>query len=163
MSEHRSEDSSTAAVLVLNGPNLGRLGTREPVIYGTTTYDDLVALCVRGGAELGLDVEVRQTDHEGELLGWLHEAADAQTPVVLNAAALTHTSVALGDACAMLIAPLVEVHITNVHKREVFRQHSYVSAHAAGVIVGLGVEGYVLALSWLSARLAADDGAPGGT
>ncbi|MDT4939813.1 MAG: 3-dehydroquinate dehydratase, partial [Pseudonocardiales bacterium] len=79
-------------VLVLNGPNLGRLGTREPQVYGDTTYAELAALCVQGGAELGLDVEVRQTDHEGELLGWLHEAADSQTPVVLNAAALTHTS-----------------------------------------------------------------------
>lgn len=141
-------------VLVLNGPNLGRLGNREPLVYGSTSYDELVALCVRGGAELGLDVEVRQTDHEGELLGWLHEAADAETPVVLNAGALTHTSVGLGDACAMLTAPLVEVHISNVFARESYRHTSYVSAHASGVIVGLGVEGYVLALSWLSARVA---------
>ena len=140
-------------VLVLNGPNLRRLGTREPVIYGSTTYAELEALCVGGGSELGLDVEVRQTEHEGELLTWLHEAADASTPVVLNAAALTHTSVGLGDACAMLAAPLVEVHISNVHKREQFRHHSYVSAHASGVIVGLGVEGYVLALSWIAAQL----------
>ena len=151
-----------ARVLVLNGPNLGRLGTREPVIYGTTTHAELEALCVRGGAELGLDVEVRQTDHEGELLGWLHEAADSSTPVVLNAAALTHTSVGLGDACAMLTAPLVEVHLSNVHKREPFRHISYVSAHAAGVIVGLGVEGYVLALSWLSAQLGGEGAAGGG-
>jgi 3-dehydroquinate dehydratase II len=140
-------------VLVLNGPNLRRLGVREPDIYGTSTYAELEALCVGGGSELGLDVEVRQTDHEGELLGWLHRAADDATPVVLNAGALTHTSVALGDACAMLTAPLVEVHISNVHKRETFRHHSYISAHASGVIVGLGVEGYVLALSWLAARL----------
>jgi 3-dehydroquinate dehydratase-2 len=140
-------------VLVLNGPNLGRLGSREPDVYGSTTYAELAALCERGGAELGLDVEVRQSEHEGELLGWLHEAADAGTPVVLNAGALTHTSVALGDACAMLTAPLIEVHISNVHKREQFRHHSYVSAHATGVIVGLGVEGYVLALSYLSSRL----------
>lgn len=139
-------------VLVLNGPNLGRLGTREPVIYGSTSFAELAALCVRGGAELGLDVEVRQTDHEGELLGWLHEAADSGTPVVLNAAALTHTSVGLGDACAMLTAPLVEVHISNVYRREEFRHHSYVSAHASGVIVGLGVEGYVLALSWIASH-----------
>jgi 3-dehydroquinate dehydratase II len=139
-------------VLVLNGPNLGRLGTREPHIYGDTSYAELEALCVRGGAELGLDVDVRQSDAEADLLRWLHEAADADLPVVLNAGALTHTSVALGDACAMLTAPLVEVHISNVHKREEFRHHSYVSAHASGVIVGLGVEGYVLALSWLSAR-----------
>ena len=143
----------TRRVLVLNGPNLRRLGTREPEIYGSTTYAELEALCVGGGSELGLDVEVRQTEHEGELLTWLHEAADASTPVVLNAAALTHTSVGLGDACAMLTAPLVEVHISNVHKREEFRHHSYVSAHASGVIVGLGVDGYVLALSWIASQL----------
>jgi len=137
-------------VLVLNGPNLGRLGTREPEIYGSTSHAELAALCVRGGAELGLEVEVRQTEHEGELLGWLHEAADAGTPVVLNAGALTHTSVALGDACAMRTASLVEVHISNVYRREEYRHTSYVSAHADGVIVGLGVEGYVLALSWIS-------------
>jgi 3-dehydroquinate dehydratase-2 len=137
-------------VLVLNGPNLGRLGTREPTVYGSTIYADLVALCERTGDELGLAVEVRQTDHEGELLGWLHDAADAGTPVVLNAAAWTHTSVAVRDACAQLTAPLVEVHISNVHKREDFRHHSYVSAVADGVIVGLGVAGYALALRWLA-------------
>lgn len=147
--------SQSTRVLVLNGPNLGRLGSREPQMYGSTTYEELVALCVRGGAELGLEVVVRQTEHEGELLGWLHQAADDATPVVLNAGALTHTSVGLGDACAMLTAPLVEVHITNVFARESYRHSSYVSAHASGVIVGLGVEGYVLALSWLSARTAA--------
>jgi 3-dehydroquinate dehydratase-2 len=148
-------------VLVLNGPNLGRLGTREPQIYGTTTYGELAALCVRAGTELGLAVEVRQTDSEAELLGWLHEAADTATPVVLNAGALTHTSVALGDACAMLSAPLLEVHISNVFAREPYRHASYVSPHASGVLVGLGVEGYVLALSWLSARPAPPGKAPG--
>jgi 3-dehydroquinate dehydratase II len=140
-------------VLVLNGPNLGRLGSREPVIYGSTTHAELAALCVKAGEELGLAVEVRQTDHEGELLGWLHEAAEAATPVVLNAGAWTHTSVAVRDACAALVAPLVEVHITNVHKREAFRHNSYVSGVATGIIMGLGVEGYVLALSWLSSTL----------
>lgn len=142
----------TTRVLVLNGPNLGRLGRREPAVYGAATHDELAALCVRAGAELGLEVEVRQTDSEGELLGWLHDAADTVVPVVLNGAGLTHTSVVLGDACAMLTAPLVEVHLSNVHAREPFRHHSYVSHHAAGVITGLGVEGYVLALSWLSSR-----------
>jgi len=137
-------------VLVLNGPNLGRLGAREPEIYGQTTYPELAALCVRGGAELGLAVQVRQTDSEAELIGWLHEAADAGLAVVLNAGALTHTSIALRDACAARTAPLVEVHISNVHAREEFRHHSYISAVASGVIVGLGVEGYVLALSWLA-------------
>src|SRR5690349_8984476 len=98
----------TRPVLVLNGANLGRLGRREPEVYGTATYAELEALCVRAGAELDLDVTVRQTDLEGELLGWLHEAADRGIPVVLNAGAWTHTSLALGDACAMLTAPLIE-------------------------------------------------------
>jgi 3-dehydroquinate dehydratase II len=140
-------------VLVLNGPNLGRLGKREPEVYGATSYAELAELCTRGGTELGLDVEVRQTDSEAELIGWLHEAADGGHPVVLNAAGLTHTSVALGDACAQVTAPLLEVHLSNVFAREAYRQHSYVSAHAHGVIVGLGPEGYVLALSWLASEL----------
>ncbi|HEY0637419.1 MAG TPA: type II 3-dehydroquinate dehydratase [Pseudonocardiaceae bacterium] len=137
-------------VLVLNGPNLRRLGTREPQVYGSTSYADLEALCHETAVDLGITVDVRQTDHEAELLGWLHGAADARVPVVLNAAAWTHTSVAVGDACAMLTAPLVEVHITNIHRREPFRHHSYVSAHAVGVIVGLGIQGYALALRWLA-------------
>jgi 3-dehydroquinate dehydratase-2 len=157
MSENAPE--SAVRVLVLNGPNLGRLGAREPEIYGRTTYAELAALCVRAGAELGLDVDVRQTEHEGQLLDWLHEAADARLPVVLNAGALTHTSIALGDACAMLAAPLLEVHISNVYRREPFRQVSYIAPHATGVLVGLGVEGYVLALSWLSSTLLADSAA----
>jgi 3-dehydroquinate dehydratase-2 len=142
---------SARPVVVLNGPNLGRLGRREPAVYGTTGYDELAALCVAAGRELGLVVSVRQTESEADLLRWLHDAADHGTPVVLNAGAWTHTSVAIGDACAMLTAPLIEVHISNVHQREAFRHHSYVSAHATGVIVGLGVQGYVLALSYLAA------------
>ncbi|ASO19932.1 3-dehydroquinate dehydratase-2 [Actinoalloteichus hoggarensis] len=141
-------------VLVLNGPNLGRLGLREPGVYGSTTYAELVALCERTGAELGLQVTVRQTDHEGEMIGWLHEAADANTPVVLNAAAWTHYSIAVRDACAQLAAPWVEVHISNVHRREAFRAHSHLSALADGVIVGLGVSGYPLALRWLAEHAA---------
>jgi 3-dehydroquinate dehydratase II len=147
-------------VLVLNGPNLGRLGTREPEIYGSTSYSELAALCVRAGAELGLAVEVHQSDSEADLLHWLHEAADEQLAVVLNAGALSHTSVALRDAAAARTAPLVEVHISNVHAREEFRHYSYLSAVASGVIVGLGVEGYVLALSWLSARLGTPESGP---
>jgi 3-dehydroquinate dehydratase-2 len=139
-------------VLVLNGPNLGRLGTREPEVYGRTTYADLVSLCEETGRELGVEVEIRQTDFEGEMLGWLHEAADAGHPVVLNPAAWTHYSVAVRDACSQLTAPLVEVHISNVHKREEFRHHSYISAVADGTIVGLGVQGYTLALRWLAAK-----------
>jgi 3-dehydroquinate dehydratase-2 len=139
-------------VLVLNGPNLGRLGTREPLIYGATTHAELAELCVRTGKDLGLDVEVRQTDHEGEMLGWLHGAADASTPVVLNAGAWTHYSIAVRDACSALTAPLVEVHISNVHAREEFRHRSLISAVASGVIVGLGIGGYPLALRWIAER-----------
>ena len=139
-------------VLVLNGPNLGRLGAREPLIYGATTHAELADLCVRTGKELGLDVEVRQTDHEGEMLGWLHGAADTSTPVVLNAGAWTHYSIAVRDACSALTAPLVEVHISNVHAREEFRHHSLISAVASGLIVGLGIGGYPLALRWIAER-----------
>ncbi|HEU5472825.1 MAG TPA: type II 3-dehydroquinate dehydratase [Actinophytocola sp.] len=137
-------------VLVLNGPNLARLGSREPVIYGSDTYADLVALCEKAGRELGIEVEVRQTNHEGEMLEWLHQAADDGVAVVLNAGAWTHYSIAVRDACAALTAPLVEVHISNVHNREEFRHHSYISAVATGVIVGLGIQGYPLALRWLA-------------
>jgi 3-dehydroquinate dehydratase II len=139
-------------VLVLNGPNLGRLGTRQVDIYGVTSHSDLVDLCVSTGKELGLEVEVRQTDAEHEMLAWLHEAADSATPVVLNAGAWSHYSYALRDACAMLRAPLLEVHISNIHAREEFRHHSVVSAVATGVICGLGVDGYRLALRHLAQR-----------
>jgi 3-dehydroquinate dehydratase II len=137
-------------VLVLNGPNLGRLGRREPEKYGTTTYAELARLCRDTGSSLGLDVDVRQTDAEHEMIGWLHEAADDGSAVVLNPAAWTHTSVALRDACSQLTGPLLEVHLTNVHAREPFRQHSYVSGVATAVMAGLGVDGYLLALEWLA-------------
>jgi 3-dehydroquinate dehydratase-2 len=139
-------------IQVLNGANLGRLGTREPEIYGSTTYAQLVDLIETAARELGMDVVVRQTDDEGQLLRWIHEATDAGHPVVLNPASWSHTSIALHDALAALNTPLVEVHISNVHKREPFRHHSYVSSVADGVIAGLGVEGYVLALQWMSLR-----------
>lgn len=137
-------------VQVLNGPNLGRLGRRQPEVYGATSHDDLVAMIEAEAADLGLAVVVRQSDSEADLLGWLHAAADAGDPVILNAGALTHTSVALRDACAELRAPLIEVHISNVHAREEFRHHSYLSAVATGVIVGLGLQGYLLALRYLA-------------
>lgn len=134
-------------VLVLNGPNLGRLGRRQPEVYGTTTHAELAHLCVTWGADLGLEVEVRQTNHEGELLDWLNEAADDHTPVVLNAAAWTHYSWAVFDACAQLTAPLVEVHISDPAQRpEVFRHTSVVTPHAVRVIAGHGIDGYRLAL-----------------
>ncbi|GAB3683897.1 type II 3-dehydroquinate dehydratase [Angustibacter aerolatus] len=139
-------------ILVLNGPNLGRLGTREPEVYGRTTHAELVTLCVEAGAAVGAEVEVRQSDAEHELIGWVHEATDAGTPVVLNPGGLTHTSVALRDACAALTAPLVELHISNVHAREEFRRHSYVSPVATAVMAGFGVQGYPLAIRWLAER-----------
>ena len=139
-------------VYVLNGPNLGRLGTRQVDVYGVTSYADLAERCVTVGAELGLDVVVRQTDAEHEMLAWLHAAADEQAPVVLNPAAWSHYSYAVRDACALLTAPLVEVHISNIHAREEFRHHSVVSAVATGVIAGLGVDGYRLALRHIAGR-----------
>jgi 3-dehydroquinate dehydratase II len=136
-------------VNVLNGPNLDRLGLRDPDVYGHTTYAELVAVIERTAAELGLKAVVRQSDSEAELIDLIHRAADAGEPVILNAAGLAHTSVALQDACAELKAPLIEVHISNVFAREEFRHHSYISPIATGVIVGLGVQGYLLALRYL--------------
>ena len=146
-------------VYVLNGVNLGRLGTRQTLIYGATSYEDLAKMCVVEGERLGLDVECRQTDDETEMIHWLYAAADEAAPVVLNSAAWSHYSYALRDACAMLKAPLVEVHISNIHAREEFRHHSVISAVATGVIAGLGVDGYRLALSYLS-RVITDTSAP---
>ncbi|WP_435771073.1 type II 3-dehydroquinate dehydratase [Nocardioides sp. SYSU DS0651] len=138
-------------VLVLNGPNLGRLGRRQPEIYGHTTHAELADLCVRWGGELGLAVEVRQTNHEGRLLDWLNDAADEGTPVVLNAAAWTHYSLALHDACAQLTAPLVEVHISEPKQRpEAFRHRSYVEQFAATTISGEGIDGYRQALEFIA-------------
>jgi 3-dehydroquinate dehydratase-2 len=133
-------------VLVINGPNLSRLGSREPDVYGGQTYDDLVAACTKAGADLGLDVEVRQTDDEAELVHWLHDAADGAIPVVLNPAAFTHYSYALRDAIAMRTAPLIEVHITNPAAREEFRHTSVVAGVASGTIAGFGLDSYRLAL-----------------
>jgi 3-dehydroquinate dehydratase-2 len=139
-------------IQVLNGANLGRLGTREPDKYGVTTYAQLVEVVEKTAHELQMDVRVRQTDDEGELLRWVHEAADADDPVVINPAGWSHTSVVLRDALAMVGAPVIEVHISNIHRREDFRHHSFVSGVATGVIAGLGVEGYVLALQWMALR-----------
>ena len=139
-------------VLVLNGPNLGRLGKREPSVYGTATHADLVELCQAAGKELGLDVEVRQTEYEGDLVTWVHEACDGGTPVVLNAGALTHYSYALMDAVKMRTAPLVEVHISNIAAREGFRHDSVITPAASGIIAGFGFHSYVLALHAIAAQ-----------
>jgi 3-dehydroquinate dehydratase-2 len=141
----------TRRVLVLNGPNLGRLGSREPEVYGSATYAELVEVCRSTGSELGLDVDVRQTDDESELVGWLHEAAEGSLPVVLNPAAFTHYSYALHDACAQLTAPLVEVHLTNPAARDRFRHTSVVAAVATGSITGFGLDSYRLALRAVAA------------
>jgi 3-dehydroquinate dehydratase II len=145
-------------VLVLNGPNLGRLGIREPDVYGTATLDDVAEQCRETGRELGLHVEVRQTDDEAELIGWVHEAADGRIPMVLNPAAFTHYSYALRDALAMRTAPLVEVHISNPAARETFRHTSVVAAVADGTVAGFGLNSYRLALRAI-AGLAGPDGA----
>lgn len=140
-------------VLVLNGPNLGRLGSRQPEIYGSLNFEQLSAEVTKTGVELGLDCEIRQTDSESELIGWIHEATDAKKPVVLNPAAFTHYSYALRDAVAELTSSgvsLIEVHISNPHAREEFRQTSVISAVASGVIAGFGFNSYLLALRALS-------------
>ncbi len=139
-------------IIVLNGPNLGRLGSREPDVYGSVSHDRLVSLCQTWGSELGLDVEVRQTDDEAELVQWVHAAADAQVPVVLNAAAFTHYSYALRDACAQLTAGLIEVHLSNPSARETFRHTSVIAAVSTGTVAGFGVNSYRLALSAFATR-----------
>jgi 3-dehydroquinate dehydratase-2 len=151
-----------AKLLVLNGPNLNLLGTREPAIYGATTLADVEALCRDTGQRLGVEVDCRQSNHEGVLLDWIHEAgaqhrAGQLLGAVFNAGAYTHTSVALHDAIKGSGLPVVEVHISNVHARESFRHHSYLSPAAAGIVVGFGVDGYVLAIEGLvrKARAAA--------
>lgn len=139
-------------VFVLNGPNLGRLGSREPDVYGSADLDDLRAL-LSAAAPAEVTVDLRQTDDEAELIHWLHEAVDARTPVILNPAAFTHYSYALRDAAALVTragVPLIEVHITNPHARETFRHTSVVSAVATGVIAGLGFDSYRLALDYLT-------------
>jgi 3-dehydroquinate dehydratase II len=140
-----------SGVLVLNGPNIGQLGVREPAIYGTASYDDLVAACIEEGQSLGVEVEVRQTDDEATYLGWLHDTNAAG--LILNPGAWTHTSVAVRDAAAALRAPFVEVHLSNPLAREDFRHISYTAGLAAGVIAGFGLDSYRLALRALSTRI----------
>ena len=139
-------------VLVLNGPNLNRLGSREPEIYGSANYEALVELVSTTAAELGHDAQVRQTNDESELISWLHEAVDTGTNVILNPAAFTHYSYALRDAAALITKAglkLIEVHISNPHTREEFRHTSVISGVATGVIAGFGIESYALALAAL--------------
>jgi 3-dehydroquinate dehydratase-2 len=141
-------------ITILNGPNLNLLGLREPDIYGHDTLDDVAAMCAELGRELGLDSALKQSNHEGELLDWIHEARETSAGIIINAGALTHTSVALFDALNTFAGPVLEVHISNIHKREPFRHHSYISPRADGVIVGFGVEGYGLAMRRMGTLLA---------
>jgi len=140
-------------VFVLNGPNLNRLGLREPAIYGRATLADVEKLCRERAQGLGLAIDFRQTNHEGELIGWIQEARKAAAGIVLNAGAYTHTSVAIFDALLTAEKPVIEVHISNVFRREAFRHHSYISPAATGVIVGLGPLGYALALEALAGQI----------
>lgn len=144
------------SVLVLNGPNLSRLGSREPDVYGSTSWTELVSLLENAAID-GETIEVRQTNDESELIGWLHEAADSNSEVILNPAAFTHYSYAVRDAVAIVTSaglPLVEVHISNPHAREEFRHNSVISAVATGVIAGFGVDSYLLGLAALRQRRA---------
>ncbi|MEZ0113952.1 3-dehydroquinate dehydratase-2 [Catenulispora sp. EB89] len=151
-SEHsaRHEPNQPRKVLVLNGPNLGRLGSREPDVYGSVSYAGLVKACEAAGAELGFAVEVRETNDEGEIVRWLHEAADGRLPVVINPGAFTHYSYAMRDAAAQRTAPLIEVHISNPYAREAFRHTSVIAPVASGTVAGFGINSYLLALRALS-------------
>lgn len=134
------------SILILNGPNLNMLGTREPHIYGAETLADVEALCRAEGARLDLEIDFRQSNHEGELVTWIQQARGNRSAILLNAGAYTHTSVAILDALTAVDLPVIEVHLSNIFRREPFRHHSYVSMAARGVICGLGSHGYVLAL-----------------
>lgn len=146
--------STLGRVWVLNGPNLNRLGTREPDIYGSTTYAELASQIIAAASDLGLQAEVRQTNDEAEMIEWLHQAADESIPVIVNPAAFTHYSYAIRDACAMLTAPLIEVHLSNPLAREEFRHTSVVAGVATGSVAGFGVDSYRLALRALAGLLA---------
>jgi len=144
-----------ATIFVLNGPNLDMLGVREPEIYGSDTLADIEAACAERAGELGLDIDFRQSNHEGQMVDWIHEARQGADGIVINPAALTHTSVAVHDALKIAELPVIEVHLSNTHRREEWRRRSYVSPVATGVIIGLGTQGYLLALDALARILEA--------
>jgi len=139
----------TISLLVLNGPNLNLLGTRQPEVYGSTTLADVEAMCAEKAKALGIAVECRQSNHEGTLVDWIHEAKGKHQGIVINAGAYTHTSIALHDAIAGVELPVAEVHISNIHKRESFRHHSYISKVAIGMICGFGTFGYLMGIDAL--------------
>lgn len=143
-------------IYVLNGPNLNLLGHREPQLYGSTTLRDIETRLRARAASLGLAIDFRQSNHEGELINWVHEVRQKASALIVNAAGLTHTSVPLLDALLAAEVPIIEVHLTNIYRREAFRHRSYVSLAATGIICGLGAKGYELALDALAERLQAD-------
>jgi len=140
-------------IYILNGPNLNMLGKRQPEIYGAETLADLQARCEAHAEKSGLKVDFRQTNHEGSLLDWIQEAREAAAGLIINAAGLTHTSIPLFDALLALDIPVIEVHLSNIYKRESFRHHSYISGAATGVVCGFGAKGYELALDAMADRL----------
>jgi 3-dehydroquinate dehydratase-2 len=140
-------------VFILNGPNLNLLGVREPSIYGHDTLGDIEERCTARAAALGLEIDFRQTNHEGQLVDWIQEARESADGIILNAGALTHTSVALLDALSAAALPVIEVHLSNIFRRESFRHHSYVSLAANGLICGLGAQGYELALDGIASLI----------
>lgn len=140
----------TCSLLILNGPNLNLLGTREPQIYGYETLNDVAQLCHEAADTLGLQIDFRQTNYEGELIDWIHQARTAHAGIIINPAAWTHTSVAIRDALTAVALPVVEVHLSNVHQREAFRHHSFVSPIAVGVLCGFGVAGYRMAIEYFA-------------
>lgn len=146
---------STPLILVLNGPNLNLLGTREPEVYGSETLAEIDALCADEAGRLGLGVDCRQSNHEGQLIDWIHNARGEAQGIVINPGGLTHTSVALLDAIKAVSLPTIEVHLSNIHQREEFRHTSYIAKAALGAICGLGSAGYRFALQALAERLGA--------
>ncbi len=143
-------------VYVLNGPNLNMLGLREPAVYGSATLKDVESACVKQADELGLSVDFRQTNGEGELVSWIHEARDKASGIAINAGAYTHTSVALHDALKAADLPAVELHLSNVHKREAFRHQSFIAPAVTGVICGFGIDSYRLAIRALHSLIMAN-------
>jgi 3-dehydroquinate dehydratase-2 len=144
-----------ATILILNGPNLNMLGVREPAIYGTDTLADIEAACTERATELELDIDFRQSNHEGQLVDWIQEARTGADGLVINPAGLTHTSVPVHDALKLCDVPVIEVHLSNIHRREPWRHHSYISLAADGIIMGLGPQGYLLALDAMARILEA--------
>ena len=141
-------------IMILNGPNLNLLGKRQPEIYGSQTLDDVASLCTRAAEVFGASVVSRQSNHEGELVDWIHEAREIADAIVINPGAYSHTSIAILDALNTFEGPVMEVHISNIHAREAFRHHSYVSGRATAVIAGCGIEGYVFAVQRIGTLLA---------